>query len=83
MLAKNRLEQELALPCNHFACPWGQPEEDYVPDRDPLLARQAGYRSFFTTLSARATPGVSAFALPRIVLEPGWGCYQLRYLFSR
>jgi peptidoglycan/xylan/chitin deacetylase (PgdA/CDA1 family) len=83
MVSKSRVEIETGLPCEHFACPWGQPGADYVSDRDPRLAKQAGYRSFFTTIRGAARQGASAWAIPRVRLEPGWGIHQLRYLFSR
>ena len=83
VVSKNRLESEIGLPCEHFACPWGQPVADYVPSRDPRLAEDAGYRSFFTTIRGAACAGVSAWAIPRVRLEPDWGTHQLRYLFSR
>jgi peptidoglycan/xylan/chitin deacetylase (PgdA/CDA1 family) len=81
--SKNRLESEIGLPCEHFACPWGQPGADYVVDRDPQLAQDAGYRSFFTTIRGAARPGASSWAIPRVRLEPDWGLHQLRYLFTR
>jgi peptidoglycan/xylan/chitin deacetylase (PgdA/CDA1 family) len=81
--SKTRLEIETGLPCEHFACPWGQPGADYKPDRDPKLAEDAGYRSFFTTIRGAAQSGVSPWAIPRTRLEPGWGTHQLRYLFTR
>ena len=82
-VSKSRVEIETDLPCEHFACPWGQPEADYVSDRDPRLAQEAGYRSFFTTIRGAARQGASAWAIPRVRLEPSWGIHQLRYLFSR
>ncbi len=81
--SKNRVEIETDLPCEHFACPWGQPGADYVSGRDPQLAKDAGYRSFFTTIRGAARQGTSAWAIPRVRLEPGWGIHQLRYLLSR
>ncbi|MDB5393547.1 MAG: cda1 [Rhodospirillales bacterium] len=81
--SKSRLELETGLPCEHFACPWGQPGGDYVPHRDPQLAEEVGYRSFFTTIRGAAQSGASAWAIPRTRLEPDWGIHQLRYLFTR
>lgn len=83
VLSKLRLERELNRECEHFACPWGQPGHDYLTERDPQLAAKSGYRSFFTTIRGSARRGVSTWAIPRIRLEPDWGTYQLRYLFSR
>jgi peptidoglycan/xylan/chitin deacetylase (PgdA/CDA1 family) len=83
VLSKNRIETELGLPCLHFACPWGQPGADYQPDREPALARGAGYQSFFTTVPRRAYEGSDFWALPRVRMEPSWGIREVRYAFSR
>jgi peptidoglycan/xylan/chitin deacetylase (PgdA/CDA1 family) len=77
------IEEELRLPCRHFACPWGQPKADFLIERDPALAREAGYRSFFTTLPHRAPAHASPYLLPRVRMEPGWGDTELRYAFCR
>jgi peptidoglycan/xylan/chitin deacetylase (PgdA/CDA1 family) len=80
--SRRRIEAELGRPCRHFACPWGQPVEDYLPDRDPVAARDAGYSSFLTTIRGRARKGSGPWAIPRIRLEPGWGAAELRYALS-
>lgn len=82
-LSRRRIEMELRSPCLHFACPWGQPDADYNRDREPQLARDAGYLSFFTTIPHRAVPGCPPWALPRIRMEPGWGDAELRYALCR
>lgn len=81
--SRARIEAELGRPCLHFACPYGQPGEDYDPARDPGLTRAAGYRSFLTTTPRRAQSGADPWALPRVRMEPGWGNAELRYAFSR
>jgi len=81
--SKRRIEAELARPCEHFACPWGQPHVDYIPDRDPSIARSAGYKSFLTTIRGRAGGGANPFELPRIRLEPDWSIPELKYMFGR
>lgn len=78
-----RIESELGISCEHFACPWGQPKADFQPDRDPQLALAAGYRSFFTTLPSRAHSPASPYLLPRVRMEPGWGEAEIRYAFCR
>lgn len=80
--SRQRIEAELGRPCRHLACPWGQPVEDYLPDRDPAAARHAGYHSFLTTVRGRARTGASVWATPRIRLEPDWSPAELRYAFS-
>jgi peptidoglycan/xylan/chitin deacetylase (PgdA/CDA1 family) len=81
--SRTRIEHELARECVHFACPWGQPDADYQPARDPALARLAGFRSFLTTVPRHAGMGTSPFNLPRVRMEPGWGAAELRYAFLR
>ncbi len=78
-----RIEMELGIACDHFACPWGQPQVDYVPERDPFNAQAIGYKSFLTTIGARADHRTNPFELPRIRLEPDWEVPQLKYMFGR
>jgi peptidoglycan/xylan/chitin deacetylase (PgdA/CDA1 family) len=82
-LSRARIEAETGRPCRHFAAPWGQPGADYAPTRDPDLAREAGYRSFFTTLPGRADADTSPWAVPRTRLEPSWGEAETRYALRR
>ena len=81
--SRQRIEVELGRPCLHFACPFGQPVEDYLPERDPALTRSTGYRSFLTTIPGRAVVGADPWSLPRVRMEPGWGEAEIRYAFSR
>ncbi len=81
--SRARIEAETGGPCWHFACPWGQPNVDYHPTREPGIARLAGYRSFLTTVQRRAWTGANCWSLPRVRMEPGWGAAELRYAFSR
>ena len=81
--SRARIEAELGQTCAHCACPWGQPVTDYRPDREPSLARAAGYHSFLTTIPKRAPPGADRWALPRVRMEPGWGDAELRYALLR
>jgi peptidoglycan/xylan/chitin deacetylase (PgdA/CDA1 family) len=82
-MSRDRIENEVAAACHHFACPWGQPGRDYISQRDPFHAKEAGYRSFLTTIRARAKADSSPFALPRIRVEPNWNTHQLKYMFFR
>jgi len=82
-LSKLRIQAELSVPCVHFACPWGQPTIDFKPNRDVELARAAGYRSFFTTMSRRANDEPSSLLWPRVRMEPGWSGSDLSWAFSR
>lgn len=56
----------------HFACPWGVAGHDFDPAREPALARESGYRSFFTTRRGRASSPADLFLMPRYVVEPHW-----------
>ncbi len=47
--SKARLESTLHRKCDHFCCPWGRPDRDFLTDRDPAIALEVGYRSFLTT----------------------------------
>lgn len=82
-LSRRRIEEELGRQCVHFACPFGQPELDYLPSRDPGLARAAGYRSFFTTFARTATFGMDPWVMPRVRMEPEWGRAELIYAMGR
>ena len=56
----------------HFACPWGVAGHDFDPERDPALALESGYRTFFTTRRGRARSGADLPMMPRHVVEPHW-----------
>ncbi len=78
-----RIEQETGQSCRAFACPWGQPGIDYHPQREAMLAREAGYSAFLTTRPQRAFAGNSLWELPRVRMEPGWGRTEMRYACGR
>lgn len=65
-----------------FACPWGVAGADFDPVRDTGLAASCGYRTFFTTRRGHARRPSDLLAMPRHVLEPHWGTYQLRALLG-
>ena len=81
--SKQTIEKELGRGCDHFCCPFGRENIDYLPDRDPAIAKRAGYRTFLTTRRGPVLEGASAMGIPRDHLLAGWGNYQLRYFFSR
>lgn len=56
----------------HFACPWGVPGRDFVPERAARLAQEAGYATLFTTTRGFATAAGQAWQMPRHVMEPEW-----------
>lgn len=73
-IARSRrdLAQMTGREIRHFACPWGVAGADFDPDRDPALALESGYRSFFTTRRGRAVGVGDLPMLPRHVVEPHW-----------
>lgn len=81
--SRARIEAASGQACEHFAAPFGQPHKDYRPDRDPAMAAEAGYQTFFTTLPRGAGPGDYAWGLPRVRMEPGWGTAELSYALWR
>ena len=81
--SKQLIETELGRPCEHFCCPFGRENIDYLPFRDPAIAKRAGYRTFLTTERGDTRAGASPMRLRRDHLLAGWRDYQLRYFFSR
>ena len=76
------LSQLAGADVRHFACPWGTPDIDFRRDREPVMAAAVGYSSFFTTSRGPARALVDPMCLPRDVMEPQWGRWQLRYFFG-
>jgi len=64
--AKERLEQLLGKPVDHFSCPVGRWNQ-----RVAELARQAGYRSVATSRIGRNLPGTNPFRLARVAVIRG------------
>ncbi|MBT3305296.1 MAG: polysaccharide deacetylase family protein [Alphaproteobacteria bacterium] len=81
--SKETIEAELDRVCDHFCCPFGRATIDYLPDRDPSIARSVGYRSFLATNRGMARQGTSPMEIPRDHLLAGWDNYQLQYFYSR
>jgi peptidoglycan/xylan/chitin deacetylase (PgdA/CDA1 family) len=79
VLSKETIEHELGRPCRHFCCPFGIPRTDFRPERDPDLARRAGYSSFATTARGAMRAGDSPFFLRRDHTLANWSDRQLRY----
>lgn len=59
--SKTLIEDELLVPCEHLAWPWGDYETKWIP-----LVKSVGYRSAATTLSGANAPGKNPYALKRI-----------------
>jgi len=80
--SKRAIEAETDQACVHFCCPWGRPGVHFDTERDPELARRAGYRSFLTTVRGGNSAGDSPMAVRHDHLLAGWGTYQLRYFLG-
>jgi peptidoglycan/xylan/chitin deacetylase (PgdA/CDA1 family) len=81
--SKKTIEDMLAVPCKHFCAPYGLPGTHYVAERDPELAREAGYVSFASGVRGAMTAGGDPFKLKRDHLLANWGEHQIRYFLSR
>ncbi len=75
--SKAELEDRIGRPVRDFAAPYGRPGHDFLP-RDVDLARDAGYRSFATTLRAPMHPGDSPLWIQRQGLHPAWPLWAVR-----
>ena len=81
--SKRKIEAETGRPCRHFCCPFGRAGVDFIPGRDPEIARRVGYVSFLTTDRGKATAGASPMPTRRDHMLAIWGDHQLRYFLSR
>ena len=77
--SKAVVETELGQPCHHFCAPWGMPHSHYRPDRDPMIARKLGYRSFASGVRGAMRAGDDVFSLTRDHLLANWSVLQLRH----
>ena len=80
--SKAAIEVNLEQLCEHFCSPFGIPDRDFNPLRDPDLAGQSGYRSMLTALRGANRKGDTPFLIKRDHTLANWGNYQLRYFFS-
>ncbi|GAA3346736.1 hypothetical protein GCM10020358_58860 [Amorphoplanes nipponensis] len=75
--SKKEIEDRLGAEVRDFAAPYGNPAVDFL-DRDLRTVREAGYRSFATTLRAPMHPGDSPMAIRRQGLHPAWPLWAVR-----
>jgi len=80
--SKALIEREVRRPCLHFCSPWGKPFADYLPGRDPWIARRVGFLSFHTGIRGATRAGASPFEIRRDHLLAGWGIPELRYFLA-
>jgi peptidoglycan/xylan/chitin deacetylase (PgdA/CDA1 family) len=77
--SKAEIEDRLGVPVQDFAAPYGWPGRDFEA-RHVDLAREAGYRSFATTLRTAMRTGDSPLFIHRQGLHPAW---PLRAVMTR
>jgi peptidoglycan/xylan/chitin deacetylase (PgdA/CDA1 family) len=75
--SKAEIEDRLGVAVRDFAAPYGNPAFDFLP-RDVETVREAGYRSFATTLRASMHPGDSPMSIHRQGLHPAWPLRAVR-----
>ena len=75
--SKKEIEDGLGTGIHDFAAPYGHPAVDFGP-RDVRLARDAGYRSFASTLRPAMRPGDSPMRINRQGLHPAWPLWAVR-----
>jgi len=81
--SKRIIEQQLGVPCPHFACPWGRSGIDFIPEVTTPIAQELGYKTFATTNRGAMTNGDDPFLLKRDHLIAGWSDFQLKYFFGQ
>ena len=74
--SKKEIEHELGVEVRDFAAPYGH-TVDFL-DRDIRNVREAGYRSFATTLRAAMHPGDTPMWIRRQGLHPAWPIWAVR-----
>jgi peptidoglycan/xylan/chitin deacetylase (PgdA/CDA1 family) len=75
--SKKEIEDQLGVEVRDFAAPYGNPAVDFL-DRDLRTVREAGYRSFATTLRVPMHPGDSPMWISRQGLHPAWPLWAVR-----
>jgi peptidoglycan/xylan/chitin deacetylase (PgdA/CDA1 family) len=75
--SKKEIEDELGVEIRDFAAPYGNPAVD-ISDRDVRAVREAGYRSFATTLRPAMRTGDSPMWIHRQGLHPAWPLWAVR-----
>jgi peptidoglycan/xylan/chitin deacetylase (PgdA/CDA1 family) len=75
--SKKEIEDQLGVEVRDFAAPYGNPAVDFL-DRDLRTVREAGYRSFATTLREPMHPGDSPMWIQRQGLHPAWPLWAVR-----
>jgi peptidoglycan/xylan/chitin deacetylase (PgdA/CDA1 family) len=77
VVSKWAMEDQLGVEVRDFAAPYGHPAVDFG-ERDVQAAREAGYRSFASTLRPAMQPGDSPLLIHRQGLHPVWPLWAVR-----
>jgi len=80
--SKEAIEAELGRACDHFCCPFGRENIDYLPGRDPDIAAKLGYKSFLSGHRGAMHQSGNPMNVRRDHLLAGWGNYQIKYFFT-
>ena len=80
--SKAMIEHALSAPCHHFCCPFGIPDIDFDPVRHPVMAKDAGYRSFLTTRRGANTAGADPYAIKRDHMLANASLLEVRYFLA-
>jgi peptidoglycan/xylan/chitin deacetylase (PgdA/CDA1 family) len=80
--SKKKIEAELCRPCIHFSCPFGRLGTAFDKDRDPVIAKEIGFRSFLTTVRGRMVQGDSAYFMRRYTMGGYLGNYRMKFSLS-
>jgi peptidoglycan/xylan/chitin deacetylase (PgdA/CDA1 family) len=82
-VSKAKIEDQLGRPCLDFSCPWGKPGVNFRPERDPAIAREVGFRTFFTTVRGASRAGADPFNLKRDEIGVGRSLAEIRFFLAR
>jgi peptidoglycan/xylan/chitin deacetylase (PgdA/CDA1 family) len=81
--SKKEIERRLEVSCRHFCAPNGIPNVHFMVDRDPDLAKKAGYKSFLTTRRGATAIKMNPMLIMRDHFIAAWKTNQLRYFYSK
>jgi peptidoglycan/xylan/chitin deacetylase (PgdA/CDA1 family) len=70
--SKRELEERLGIQVVDFCAPYGRPGLSYLPERDVVIAKEEGYRSFATTVRGAMRHGDSPYQIRRLTMNPAW-----------
>jgi peptidoglycan/xylan/chitin deacetylase (PgdA/CDA1 family) len=81
--SKQVIEEKLTGKCDHFACPFGIPNVHFRIEREPVMAKSVGYKTFLTTKRGLNHDHSDPFLVCRDHMQCNWNVGQLRYFFGK